>query len=295
MLIAVSAVATLAGPQVSISAEDNSMTVGDAPDTEVVAFAKKVVVKGSVKGVTSIGGDVIVEGRIEGDVATVGGSIVQREGAYIGGKVIAFGGGYRPETPQPLRGAGSETVVFGMFEDELRSMAQNPSELLAPSFSLTFLAQRLLSVLFWFVLSIGLTTIAPGAVGRAVARLHLSAVRVLLIGTLAFGATIFGIAAAANLLPEYLSVSLGLMAFVLLLLSYVFGRVTLQVAFGKAIQKHLLAEGKRSETLAILIGVLVWTLLLSLPYVWTLSLVALFTAGLGLVLTARSSPAWHKS
>ena len=85
------------------------------------------------------------------------------------------------------------------------------------------------------------------------------------------------------------------MALVLLLLAYLFGRVALQLSIGKMIQKSILPNGSRSETLAILFGVLFWTLLLSVPYLWTFALLALFISGLGLVLTARPSSMWANS
>jgi len=281
--------------QFSVSPDNKTMLIDDAPEMEVVAFGKTVVVRGRTKGVLAIGGDVVVEGRVEEDVATVGGSIVQKADGYIGGDVIAFGGVYKPESLQPLRQEGKETVMFGMFEEELRDIAQNPAGLLSPSLSLAFVAQRILSVLFWFVVSLGLTTLAPGAISRAVARFHLSTTRIFLVGTATLFVIFVVVGALFNVLPDYLSVSLGLMAFVLVVLAYVFGRVALQVSVGKMIQKHLLGEGNRSETLAILLGVVVWTLLLSIPYVWTLALLALFAAGSGLVLTARSTPSWGRS
>ena len=281
--------------QFSVTPDNKMMLIDDAPEMEVVAFGKTVIVRGRAKGVLAVGGDVIVEGRVTEDVATIGGSIVQKSDGYIGGDVIAFGGVYKPESLQPLREQGKETVVFGMFEEELRDLARNPTELLSPSFSLAFLAQRILSVLFWFVVSLGLTTLAPGAVSRAVARFQLSLTRVLLVGMAALFVILVAVAAVANLLPDYLSVSIGLMAFVLVVLAYVFGRVALQVSIGKMIQKYLLGEQNRSETLAILLGVVFWTALLSLPYVWTLALLALFAAGSGLVLTARANPSWSRS
>jgi hypothetical protein len=85
------------------------------------------------------------------------------------------------------------------------------------------------------------------------------------------------------------------MAFVLLMLAYVFGRVALQLSVGKFLQKNLLPNGNRSETIAILFGVLFWTVLLSVPYLWTLAVLSLFVAGLGLVLTARSANVWRQS
>ena len=96
----------------------------------------------------------------------------------------------------------------------------------------------------------------------------------------------------AIVLPNYLSATLALMAMLILMLGYVFGRVSLQVSVGKLIQKHLLSDNNRSETLAILIGVIVWTLLLSLPYLWLLALFAVFTTGIGLLLTGRAAPKW---
>jgi len=281
--------------QLSTSDDGTTITVEDAPDMEVVAFGKSVIVKNRAKGVLAIGGDVTVEGSVSGDVATVGGSIVQESGAYIGGDVIAFGGAYKPKSEAPLREAGKETVMFGMFEDELRNMAKNPAEILSPSLSVSFVAQRIISVLFWFIVSFGLTTLAPGSISRAIARFQLSTLKIAVIGTIALVVMIVGVIGSVNSLPDYLSVSLWLMAFVLLMLAYVFGRVALQLSVGKLLQKSLLPAGNRSETLAILLGVLFWTLLLSLPYIWTLAIISLFIAGLGLVLTACTPTSWKRS
>jgi len=283
----------VAQDQFSTSEDGKTMTIQDAPDMEVYAFGKSVIVKQRAKGVLAIGGDIIIEGSVSGDVATIGGSITQAEGAYIGGDVIAFGGAYRPQSQSPLREAGKETVMFGMFEDQLRELGQNPSEIFSPSLSWSFLAQRVLSALFWFVVSFGLTTLAPGAVSRSIARLQLSTLKVSAIGMLTFVLMLIAVVGIAEVLPNYLSVSIGLMAFALLMLSFVFGRVALQVTFGKILQKKLLPEGNRSETLTILFGVLFWTTLLSIPYLWTLGVVALFVVGLGLVLTARTPASWR--
>jgi hypothetical protein len=282
--------------QFSTNEEGTTMTVYDAPDMTVVAFGKSVIIKNRAKGVLAIGGDVTIEGSVSEDVATIGGSITQGPNAYIGGDVIAFGGAYRSESQSPLREAGKETVMFGVFEDELRNMAKNPSEIFSPSFSWAFAAQRVLSVLFWFVVSFGLTTLAPGSISRAIARFQLSTLRVAGIGTITFLLMLVGVIGSVNALPDYLSVSLGLMAFVLLMLAYVFGRVAVQLSVGKFLKKNLLPNGNRSETLAILLGVVFWTLLLSVPYVWTLAVLSLFIAGLGLVLTARSTAvSWRQS
>jgi cell division protein FtsX len=56
-----------------------------------------------------------------------------------------------------------------------------------------------------------------------------------------------------------------------------------------------LPEKRHSETLALFFGALIWTIILSLPFVWAFAWVALLAASLGLVLTARSAVGWVKS
>ena len=286
-------IAIFAHPEISTSEDQTTVIVNDAPEQEVYVIGKSVIVDKQAKGVLAVGGDVIINGRVEGDVATIGGNVIQRENAYVGGDIIVFGGTYKPESQNPLRESGKETVSFGMFEEELRNFGQNPTQIFSPSFSLVFLAQRIILALFWFVISMVITTIAPGAVSRAVARVQLSWLKICALGAATFMIVTAVIIGGALALPNYLSATLALMGMLLLLLGYVFGRVSLQVSLGKLFQKHFLSENNRSETLAILIGVLFWTLLLSLPYVWLIALFTILTVGVGLVLTGRSTPKWQ--
>jgi len=45
----------------------------------------------------------------------------------------------------------------------------------------------------------------------------------------------------------------------------------------------------------ILLGVIFWTIILSIPYLWMLAVVVLFVVGLGLVLTAKAPASWRQS
>jgi len=275
--------------------EDEKTLIIEGTDTQVYSFGKNVIVRGDAKEVFVFGGDITIEGRVEGDVGTIGGSVHQKENAFIGGEVIVLGGTYYPESPKPLRNAEKETVIIGVFEEELRNFAQNPTSVFSPTLSWSFLAQRLLSVLFWFLISFTFTTISPGAVSRAVARFQLSTLKVVAIGISGFLVTTIGIIASVGFLPGYFSGIVGLMTLFLLFLAYVFGRVTLQVSLGKLLQKHLIPENNHSETLAILLGVIAWTIILSIPYVWTFALLLLFSASIGLVFTARAKNKWQHS
>ncbi len=279
----------------SITTQDeNTLTIAE-PQGEIYSFGKNVIVKGNAKGILVFGGNAVIEGAVDGDVAVIGGSIFQKETASISGDVIVFGGAYHPESKTPLRNAAKETIVFAIFEEEFSHIAQNPSQIFSPSFTLGFLAQRILLLLFWFVISLALTTIAPGAVSRAVVRFQLSALKVFAFGSVGFIITIAVVMSSLSYLPNYVYTIVVLMWFVLLLLSFVFGRVALQVSVGKRIQKHFLPESKQSETLALLIGAFVWTVLLSIPYLWVFVLIILTAASFGLVLTARATSGWQKT
>jgi hypothetical protein len=290
-----SAVFTLYAQSELPKIDGDTITIGEMPDQEVISFGKKVIIQKHAKDVFSFGGDIIIEGRVDGDVAALGGNIIQKEGAFIGGDVIVFGGTYTAESRQPLRNEGKQTVMIAMFEEQLRSFGQNPAQILSPSLSWSFLAQRILSILFWFVISLALTTISPGAVSRAVARFQLSTLKVFAVGFVGFFVTVVGVVAGLNFLPDYLSTIISLMALILLILGYVFGRVALQMSIGKILQKHVLPEKMQSETIALLIGVIVWSIFLSIPYLWVIALMTLFSASIGLVLTARSANNWQKT
>lgn len=273
--------------QTSLSQPDKeTLIVYDAPEMEIFSFGKTVIVKNEAKGVLSFGGDVIVEGKVSGEVATIGGSVIQKKGAFIGGDVIIFGGSYKPEVREPLRTDGKQTVVYAGYEDELRSIAKNPSQIFSPEFSAAFLVQRFLSLLFWFGISLVISFITPGSVSRASARIQLSPLKVFGIGSLSFIVITLGVMLSLGFLPGFVSGVIGLMAFVVVMLAYVFGRVVLQAGLGKFLVR-MFSSGKPSDTISLLAGAFVWTLLLSIPYVWTAALFVLFTASLGLVFTAR--------
>jgi hypothetical protein len=207
------------------------VTVDGVSGGDVVVFRKSVIVRGQVQqGVLSIGGDCIVEGRVEGDVASIGGSVIQRPGAYIGGDVMVLGGMYQREAGALERRPQSATIMYTGFEQELGALLHDPASLLAPHLSAGYIGQRLLAVLFWFITSLALTAVVPGAVSRAAARLQLTSLRVALIGFVSALIIVFGVPVAVNILPTLLGVLLGIMTVLLLVMAYLLGRVVIHAA-----------------------------------------------------------------
>jgi hypothetical protein len=294
VLFALLIAGVIANAQGLASKAGDEIVVEGGGASDVFGMGRGVRVRGQVKdGALAFGGDVIVEGRIEGDVAAIGGSVIQLKGSYVGGDVIVIGGEYRHEEGAEHNPAG-RTVMIAGYEQQLREIAQNPASLLTPELSLAFVGWRVLAILFWFVVSIALTAVSPGAVGRAAARLQLTFTRVALIGLL--GALVLGPGFVASLkyFPPALSAVISITSLLFILLSYIFGRVAINAATGRWLQRVLLPEEKRSESVALLLGAAFWALVLAVPYVWLFLVVGLFVMSLGLALTARYSLIWRR-
>ncbi len=167
------------------TAGEKQIVVEGVNDSTVFGLGQSIRITGTVKqGAISFGGDVIVEGVVEGDVATIGGSVIQADGARIGGDVIVLGGSYR-HGDKAIRNPAAMTMMYAGYEQEIRDMMREPTGLLRPRWSPAYLGTRFLVVLFWFVVCLAVTAVMPDAISRGVARLQLTSLRVAFIGFIA--------------------------------------------------------------------------------------------------------------
>jgi hypothetical protein len=264
------------------------IVVNGVSDSDVFGMGHSVKITGRVKqGAMSFGGDVIVAGVVEGDVATIGGSVIQLPGSRIGGDVIVLGGTYRADDVPANRNPASMTVMYAGYQQELREMMRNPSGLFSPRWTPTYLGTRCLVVLFWFVVALGFTSAMPGTISRGVARLQLTSVRVAAIGLIGVLVLFVGVLLCLWIMPEPVRVLIGLLALMLWLVASLFGRVILYAATGRWLQRKYVPLGRNSEAVALLLGTSFWVLLTSLPYVWPFMAAFILIISFGLALTAR--------
>ena len=274
---------------------DQVVLVDGVTDSTVFGMGRTIKITGTVKqGALACGGDVIVEGTVEGDVAAIGGSVIQLDGARIGGDVIVLGGSYK-HGDKPLRNELSMTMMYAGYEAQLREIMRNPLGLLSPRWTPGYIGTRILVVLFWFVICLAVTAAMPGTISRGVARLQLTSLRVAIIGLVGVIVLCGGVPLALWLLPETLSVLVGLMALLLLFVAGLFGRVILYAATGRWMQRKYVPIGRNSEAVALLLGTVFWVILTSLPYVWPFIVSFIVVISLGLALTARSRVGWQRS
>jgi hypothetical protein len=264
-------------------------------DSMAYAVGRSLEITGTVKnGAIALGGDVIVRGTVEGDVAAIGGSVFQMEGASIGGDVMVVGGAYRHSDTTPKRNPAATTIMYAGYEQQLRNIMRNPKDLLAPRWSPSYIGFRLLAILFWFIVSLALTAAMPGTISRGIERLHLSSLRVAIIGFLGALVISVGVPFSLHYLPSPLSVLVGLMALLLILIAGLFGRVIIYAATGRWLQRRLFKTNNSSESVALLLGTAFWITLASLPYIWPFVVAAVLVTSLGLALTARYRVGWAR-
>lgn len=271
-----------------------ALVIAENNDGTVFGMGRSLKITGTVHGAIAFGGDVFVEGTVVGDVASVGGSIIQREGSRIGGDVIVIGGSYHHGKAAPGRDPQKATIMYAGYEEQLRTMMREPATLLSPKLSASFLGWRLLVILFWFVVSLAITAAMPSTVSRAMARLQLTSLRVALIGLLGTVVIVPGCLLCLWLLPTPVSVLVGILALLLLIVATLFGRVVVFAATGRWLQRRCFPNRAQSESIALLLGVSFWIILASLPYVWPVVFGGLLIISLGLALTARYRVAWQR-
>ena len=275
--------------------DPNARVIEGVNNTTVFGIGQSIRITGTVReGAIAFGGDVIVEGTVEGDVASIGGSVIQRPGSRIGGDVIVLGGGYYPDKTTQGRNPNSVTIMYAGYESQLRRAMREPFTLLTPQFTPAFFGVRLLAILFWFIISLALSAAMPSTVSRAVARLQLTSLRVAIIGILGTIVLTVGVFLCLLVLPSLVGAVLSILAALLVIVATLFGRVVISAATGRWIQKRFLPT-LRSESVILLFGVAFWVVMASLPYVWPIVDAGLLLVSLGLALTARYRLSWKKS
>ena len=206
---------------------------------------------------------------------------------------MVIGGSYRAEDAHPNRNPASMTMMYAGYEQELSNMMNNPTGVFTPRWTSTYLGTRLLVVLFWFLVSLGFTAAMPGTISRGVARLHLTSLRVAVIGLIGLVVLFGAVPLCLWIMPQPVQVMVGLLALLLLLVAGVFGRVILYAATGRWLQRKYFPIGKNSEAVALLLGTSFWVLLTSLPYVWLFMAALMLIISFGLALTARYRVGWN--
>ena len=185
----------------------------------------------------SFGGDVIVEGVVEGDVATIGGSVIQKAGSRIGGDVIVLGGTYRADDTPAQSQPEAMTMMYAGYQQELRDMMRNPTGLVQSALDADLFRNEAAG---GAVLVSRFARIHGGDAGHDQPRrraLQLTSLRVAAIGLIGVVVLFGGVLLCLWIMPEPIRVLVGLLALLLWLVAGLFGRVILYAATGRWLQR----------------------------------------------------------
>ena len=256
---------------------------------DILVMGRSVEIVGHVGGgVLALGGDVLVNGTVDGDVAAIGGSVHQGPDSHVNGSVLVVGGEYRRPNGE-CRNLHQDTVLFANSQESLREFFSNPTrELLIPHMDRAFVGWRVVAALSSFVLAIMLVAIAPGAVSRASERLEADPLKIAAIGLVGTLVGVMLVSLTLVTLPAPFSTLVSGLVLVALVGVQLFGRVVAYFMVGRWMQRRMFSEGSRSQTVALLLGVLLFAFVGSLPVVGALLVFATFIVSIGIMLTGRS-------
>jgi hypothetical protein len=258
----------------------------DEVAADVIVHGQDVIVLGRVTGVVLVlGGDATIAGRVEGDAAIIGGSLVQRDGGFIGGNVVVMGGRYEPGVGPSLRRPEATTVVIAEYGDDLRELFQRPwRSLLIPRLTAFYLGQRLLSLLFYFLLALLLLAIVPTQLMRAIDALKTRYLSISLIGLVGLLLTGWLMMLAVQKLPLVLATSILLFVIVIMLGMYLFGSLVVHLLVGRWVQ-HWLSRGRdRSNINALLYALALLAIVFSVPVIGILVWIGMAILSFGITL-----------
>jgi hypothetical protein len=263
---------------------------GDELQEDLTVMDRPVIIAGRVRGgVLSLGGDVTVSGEVDGDVAAIGGSVVQSSGSHVSGDVLIVGGRYVRASGE-CRGSGTETVVFAGTGESLREFFANPArQLLVPKLDRSYVGWRVAAALASFLLAIALVAIAPIQISRASERLAADPLKIAAIGLVGTLAVVLFVGITLVVMPAPLSAAVSGLMLLLVVVVQLFGRVVAYFLVGRWLQRRAFGETSRSQTIALLLGVLAFALVGSLPIVGALLVFATFVLSVGILLATPAA------
>lgn len=252
------------------------VAAGEIRTPAINAFNSRLIILGKVdESVFLVGGKLILEGEVRGDVICIASQVTIGEKAVIGKDLIVIGG--RLEKAEGGRIGGQ--LYHVRTRKDLKNIASSMLPFLPEAGGLTFF--KIIKIFFWLILTLLTLLILPAQVGRAAAMLGETPLRHLLRGL----ATLL---AFALLLLGFLLMSLvliGIPLLILLIAAYflllIFGRTVVFYQVGGRIAAAM--KLKAGAPLFIVLGLAVYTLLKFLPFPGALLLVIidLFAIGIG--------------
>jgi hypothetical protein len=265
--------------------------------SDIIVRGRRLEILGRVDGsILVLGNDAVIAGRVEGNATAIGGSIIQEASGLIGGDVIVVGGNYSRASEAPPLSPEAQTVVIREYGDYFREAFQHPwRRLFIPEVTPLYIGQRVLGLLFYFLISLLLIALVPTQLTRAIQVLKQSYLSVSLIGLTGVLLFILGLFLLIRSLPIELAATITLFVSLLLFGAYFFGSLAVHLLVGRWVQGRLRRGSDRSNINALLYGMAVFAVIFSLPVVGMLTALGLVILSFGITVILPLSRSTHQA
>jgi hypothetical protein len=285
---------TVLGQPTGTDSSGDSVVIGkDETVSDIVVRGRSLDVLGQVNGsVLILGSDAVIEGRVERDATVLGGSLIQRNGGFIGGNVIVLGGSYtRTPDAAPLK-PEAKTIVIREYGEYLRDTFQHPwRRMFIPQVNPLYVGQRILGFLFYFLIALLLIALVPAQLNRANQALKYNYLRVGLIGFSGLSLSLICLLLLVRTLPIEVAAPVTLFVSLIMLGGYFFGSLAVHLLVGRWIQQRLRQGKDHSHINALLYGMALFAVLFSIPVLGMVAALALaiLSFGIAVIVPMRHS------
>jgi hypothetical protein len=244
------------------------ITSGEVICSNLTSLGGNVVIRGEVQGdVVAFGGDVVIDGTVIGNITLYGGNITVQDDAFIKGDIHLCGGHWLQ---------GDDSHLHGSVIDCTGSIGQ----LLLGDWGIEM---RLWSLITWNALGLLLTTLLPEHVMLVRTTATHKIRRSLVLGLLSI---LLAPIVLAVLIALIIPVPLAIIVAIGLIAAWALGTVAIGWHIGDYIVRTVTPQ-HNTRLLQVLVGLTVLILAGSLPYIGWLFSIGAGLLGLGAVLLSR--------
>ncbi len=269
-------------PAQTIVVQKDIFVAEDEEQKNVVSVGGNILIKGKVKeSVVAFGGTITVEGEVGEDVLGFGSRITLKPTATIQGDVVSIGGTIDKDPGTTVKG---DTVYIKVesFKDVFGFLSGLSFAPLIPFLIII----KLITIFIWFILALALVAIFPKQISFASSQIRKSFWPVCGTGLLALTIFIGLVIFAAFLSLILIGIPILIALIFIAIIIKIFGRVVVFYFFGESLSK---AFGSKhpSAILAVIVGLIFVEFIGFIPIIGSLFFLVLSIIGWGVVIRTK--------
>jgi hypothetical protein len=277
--------------QSSFILKNDVFVAEDETQNNVVTFGGDIYIKGKVnESAIAFGGTITIEGEVGDVVLGFGSEIILKSTAVIEGDVASLGGTLTREPGAVIEG---DTIYFKTSEDLKELLREGIWGRVGFSLIPLLIIIKLVTAFIWFILAVLLVSIFPRQIALGADQIRSSFWPILATGLISIIIFIGLIIFSAFLSLILIGIPILLALIIIGIIIKIFGQVILFYFFGESLHKAF-SQKKSSPLLAITLGFVMITVIGLIPIFGALFSLVLSLIGWGAVIRTKfgTIPNW---